>query len=125
MRLLLDSNALIWFIGHAPQLGGDALSAIAAGDNDVFVSAASLWEIEIKRASGKLRIEGDVAEKALEAAMHPLDITFTHARVAGRLPRIHGDPFDRMLIAQAQTEGLSIVTSDRIFARYAVSVLPA
>lgn len=125
MRLLLDSKVLILFIGHSSRLGRGALSAIAAGDNDVFVSAASLWEIEIKRASGKLRIDGDVEEKAFEAAMRPLDITFTHARVAGRLPRIHGDPFDRMLIAQAQTEGLSIVTSDRIFARYAVSVLPS
>jgi len=125
MRLLLDANALIWWAHDESRLGRDAGSAIADPANEVFVSASTIWEIEIKRATGKLKIDGDLADRVEEAGLRPLDVTFPHGVTAGRLPRIHGDPFDRMLIAQAQTKGLSIVTSDRIFARYAVSVLPA
>lgn len=125
MRLLLDANVLIWWATDNRRLGRDAAAAIADADNEVRVSAATIWEIEIKRASGKLRVDRDLAERAQDAGLKPLDVTFAHAVDAGRLPRVHGDPFDRMLIAQAVIEGLSIVTSDRIFARYPVSVLPA
>jgi PIN domain nuclease of toxin-antitoxin system len=90
----------------------------------VFVSAASLWEIEIKRALQKLRAPEGVQTLVDESGFEQLDITFAHAREAGRLPLLHGDPFDRMLIAQARLEGLTLATADERIERYDVAVLP-
>jgi PIN domain nuclease of toxin-antitoxin system len=89
----------------------------------VFVSAATIWEIEIKRALARLRAPEDVAELVEESGFEPLAITFEHAREAGRLPLLHGDPFDRMLIAQARVEGLTLASADQGIGRYEVSVL--
>jgi len=125
VRLLLDTSVLLWW-GHGDaRLGRDASTVIADGANLVVVSAATIWEIEIKRAAGKLSTAGDIARRVVEHGLEALPITFQHAERAGRLPRLHADPFDRMLVAQAQLEGLSIVTSDSRIAQYGVPVLPA
>jgi PIN domain nuclease of toxin-antitoxin system len=89
----------------------------------VFVSAATIWEIEIKRALGRLRTPGDLVQRVDEAGYERLAITFEHAREAGRLPPLHKDPFDRVLVAQARLEGLTLASGDESIRRYDVSVL--
>jgi PIN domain nuclease of toxin-antitoxin system len=89
----------------------------------VLVSSATIWEIEIKRARGRLRTPDDVVGMIDHAGFEPLPIDFEHAVRAGRLPRLHGDPFDRMLVAQAQVEGLMLATGDAMLGRYDVAVL--
>jgi PIN domain nuclease of toxin-antitoxin system len=87
------------------------------------VSAATIWEIEIKRARGRLRVPDDVVQSVDERGFERLAITFEHAREAGRLPPLHADPFDRMLIAQARLEGMTLATGDEAIWRYDVPVL--
>lgn len=124
MRLLLDTHVVLWALAKAGQLSERA-AAVILREDEVFVSAASLWEIEIKRALGKLDAPDDL-EVVIEASgFRSLPIAFRHATRAGALPRHHGDPFDRMLVAQAQLEGLTLVTSDAAIAAYQVAVLPA
>lgn len=89
----------------------------------MYVSAATVWEIEIKRALGRLRAPDDIAARVDDSGYERLTITFEHAAEAGRLPRHHGDPFDRMLVAQARLEGLTLVTADESIRRYDVPVL--
>jgi PIN domain nuclease of toxin-antitoxin system len=125
MRLLLDSAVLLWWAHGDARLGADAGAAIADGANSIVVSAVSIWEIEIKRAAGKVSTAADLARRVVEEGLEELPITFEHAEHAGRLPPIHADPFDRILVAQARLEGLSIVTSDSRIAQYAVPVLQA
>ena len=103
----------------------ETLGVVESAENDVFVSSVSIWELEIKRATGKLRAPDDLIERAEAAAFLPLVVTWEHGRAAGRLPLHHGDPFDRMLVAQAQLEGLTIVTNDPKIARYQVAILAA
>jgi PIN domain nuclease of toxin-antitoxin system len=91
----------------------------------VFVSAATIWEIEIKRALDRLKAPQDTATLVDDSGFERLAIDFEHAREAGRLPLLHGDPFDRMLIAQARLEGMTLVTADETIRRYAVPVLEA
>lgn len=125
MRLLLDTNAVIWFVAGSDRLATKARVAIEDASNEKHVSVASLWEIAIKRAARKLELGPDARLRIAGAGFQELDITGDHADHAGGLPRLHGDPFDRMLIAQAQIEGLTLVTSDAQLARYGVAVLPA
>jgi PIN domain nuclease of toxin-antitoxin system len=89
----------------------------------VYVSAVSIWEIEIKRAVRRLRAPDDIVERVDEAGYGRLPITFEHAVEAGRLPRLHSDPFDRMLVAQARVEGLTLMTADERIRHYDVGVL--
>lgn len=96
---------------------------IEHGADAVLVSAATVWEIEIKRALGRLEAPDDVAGLVDGSGFERLAVNFDHARDAGRLPPIHGDPFDRMLIAQARREGLTLATNDEEIARYEISVL--
>lgn len=125
MRLLLDSHALLWWLNDDTRLSLEARRAIADPESSVFVSAATVWEIAIKINAGKLRTPGPFDE-ALEASrFQTLPITARHALVAGQLPKVHGDPFDRMLIAQAQTESLTLVTRDRAIQEYGITFLPA
>jgi PIN domain nuclease of toxin-antitoxin system len=91
----------------------------------VWVSSATLWEIEIKRATGRLDASDRLLEKIVESGFDELAVTFAHATAAGRLPPHHGDPFDRMLVAQAQLEGLTIVSDDARIGSYQVAVMPA
>jgi PIN domain nuclease of toxin-antitoxin system len=125
MRLLLDSHALLWSLADPDELRADARSAIQAPANDVFVSAASVWEISIKRARGRLETSADLVLEIEAARFQPLPISHPHGVAAGSLPEHHSDPIDRMLIAQAQLEGLTIVTRDPRFEPYGVPILKA
>jgi PIN domain nuclease of toxin-antitoxin system len=109
-------------LGQPAALTLEARDAIEDGRNDVLVGAASTWEVTIKRATGKLDISGDLSSEIEKAAFMPLPITIAHSLVAGELPPHHRDPFDRMLIAQAQLDGLTVVTRDPRFAAYGISI---
>jgi PIN domain nuclease of toxin-antitoxin system len=124
VRLLLDTHVLLWWLADEP-LRDDAKRAIADQHNEVFVSAATAWEISIKAALGKLEAPDDLSEQLGANAFAPLGIAIPHALVAGGLPRHHDDPFDRMLIAQASLEQLVLVTRDARLARYDVEMLAA
>src|SRR4051794_19510618 len=116
MDLLLDTHAFIWWDASDPQLGGAARIAIASQRNRIFVSAASVWEISIKSAKGKLRFTGSPVEAILQNGFLPLAIESQEAEVAGRLDWGHADPFDRMLVAQAMTRGMTLIHADNIIA---------
>ena len=124
-RFLLDTHTFLWWLADDPRLGGDARSAIADNRNPVFVSAAMGWEITIKKALGKIEAPDNLDAVVEEEGFEHLPITFYHAEQAGVLPNHHKDPFDRMLVAQAQAEGLVIVTADHIIPQYGVRTLPA
>ena len=101
------------------------IAAVLARENHVFVSAASVWEIEIKRATGRLDAPDNIIEFIENSGFVELPITFRHGDLAARLPMHHRDIFDRMLVAQAQAEGLTLVTDDAIIARYDVPTMAA
>ena len=123
MRLLLDTHAFLWWLGDIERLG-DARDAIAEASSLVYVSAVSIWEISIKAALGKVDVgSADLVAEIGANDFLDLAVTPRHAQLAGGLPRHHDDPFDRMLVAQAQLEGLTCVTRDPAFAAYDVSVL--
>jgi len=124
LRLLLDTHVFLWWIEDVP-FERAALEAIANPDNDVLVSAASIWEAEVKVATGKLQLATDLIEELRINAFGDVAVSARHGVAAARLPRHHGDPFDRMLVAQAQLEGLTLVTRDPVFDRYSVAVLRA
>jgi PIN domain nuclease of toxin-antitoxin system len=123
VRLLIDTNIFLWWQWRDRRLPGRAKSAVEDRENDILVSAASIWEICIKRQIGKLEFDGSPVTACADAGFHLLDVTAVHAEAAGDLPRHHGDPFDRMLVAQARLEHLTIVTEDRHFVLYDVPVL--
>lgn len=125
MKLLLDSHALIWWVAESPRLDPSLVDRIEDEANDVLVSAVSVWEIEVKKARGKLDFPGHTALLTQAAGFTPLPITSTHAQVAAMLPPHHRDPFDRMLVAQAQSEDAVLVTSDDALRPYDVAILPA
>jgi PIN domain nuclease of toxin-antitoxin system len=124
LRLLADTHVLIWW-SSGKRLTEAAADAIRSPDNQVFVSAASVWEAEIKATLGKLRLEADLRRELEEHGFVAVEITVGHAMRAARLPLHHQDPFDRMLVAQAQLESLTLVTRDPRFRAYDVPVLPA
>ena len=122
MRLLLDTHVLLWWLADDRKLAKRAREIIANPDNDVHVSSASVWEAAIKMALGRLEIELDDLEAAVvRNGFRQLPVGFRHAITAGRLPSVHRDPFDRMLIAQASVEDLRVVSHDRVFERYGLS----
>lgn len=121
LRLLLDTHVLVWVA--KVRLRDDAREAIEEGAEAVYVSAATIWEIEIKRALDKLRVPEDIAGLVDKSGFKRLAISYEHAREAGRLPLLHGDPFDRMLVAQARLEGLTLATTDAKLKRYDVPIL--
>ncbi len=125
MRILLDTHAFLWWASGGGQLSDRARAIVEDPANDVAVSAASLWEISAKRAARRLRVPDDFRDRLADAAFEPLAITAEHAWAAGALPLHHRDPFDRMLVAQAQLEGFTIVTRDPKVAAYQVAVLAA
>ena len=124
MRLLIDTHALLWALGAPARLPIRVRDALRTPSNTVYVSAASVWEIAIKAALGKVNADIDeVADAAADVGFEGLSITIAHAQRVRRLPDHHRDPFDRMLIAQAVEEGLTVVTRDRAFAEYPVQVM--
>ena len=116
---------MLWAVGVPGRLRPAAREQVEDRANEVFVSAVCVWEAAIKRGLGKLEVRGDLLGEIDEAGFIPLAVTFDHGLAAGALPHHHADPFDRMLIAQAQLEGLTIVTRDRRFTAYDVALLPA
>lgn len=125
MRLLLDTHTLLWWLADDPRLTGTARAAIAEPANDAFVSAASAWEIAIKARLGKVSMPDDLGEQLAANSLGPLPVHVEHALAARHLPDHHRDPFDRLLVAQAQIEGLTLVTADQTIGRYDVPVLAA
>lgn len=125
MSLLLDTHALLWRTTDDPRLGRGAAALIEDPLVSVYVSAATIWEIEIKIAVGKLTLGLDLLDVLDASRFEVLPISGEHAALARRLPLLHRDPFDRMLIAQAQIERLRIVTTDPAISRYQVPVVDA
>jgi PIN domain nuclease of toxin-antitoxin system len=124
MSLLLDTHVVLWWLTDDPTLSGDIKTRLDH-DPDVYVSAATVWEVAIKQAAGKLTAPADLPERIRGSGFAELAINSEHAIAAGRLPPIHRDPFDRMLVAQAQCEDFTLVTRDPECQKYEVSVLPA
>lgn len=124
MKFLLDTSVLLWSVADRRKLNSRALRILSLAGSNLYLSSASVWEIAIKYAIGRLPLhvepEQFVSEVQRKTGMRPLDIDQRHAIEAGRLPRHHGDPFDRMLIAQARTEKMVLLTADRIFQSYEV-----
>lgn len=125
MRLLLDTHALLWWLDGDRRLSRRARTQLHDVDNVVLVSAVSAWEITTKARIGKLpgalEVAEDVAGAVASQGFTALDISILHAQRAGRLPGGHRDPFDRMLIAQAQLEDVPIVSNETVFDAYGVS----
>jgi PIN domain nuclease of toxin-antitoxin system len=121
-RLLLDTHVFLWWQAGDPRLGAGARETVSRA-RVVFVSAASAWETAIKTGLGRLRLPTSFEEGVESAGFSKLPITFAHAERVSTLPRHHADPFDRVLIAQAQHEGLTLVTHDGSFPKYPVSLL--
>jgi PIN domain nuclease of toxin-antitoxin system len=125
MRLLLDSHVIVWWALYPGRLRASTRSAITTPENEVVISAASVWELGLKIARQKLSLPDNYAATLLGDGLHELPVSIAHAQRAMSLPPLHGDPFDRLLIAQALTEGLLLVTSDQAIQRYDVPTLGA
>lgn len=125
MKVLLDSHAFLWWLAEDPKLSAGARQAVADPSSIVHISAATVWELSIKASLGKLDLDGaDLLEEIEENDFIELPMTARHSLAAATLPRHHDDPFDRMLIAQAKLEGLTIITRDPAFRTYGVPLLP-
>lgn len=123
MRLLLDTHVLIWW-DEGARMSTRAMDAIRAAEQ-VYVSAVTGWEIAIKSSLGRIETSREVARAVAESGFEELPVRLSHAEVLRALPWHHRDPFDRMLVAQARSEGLTFVTRDRTLKRYGVRLLPA
>lgn len=127
MRLLLDTAAFLWAVEDSPRLSSNARQAIADPANSLVFSAASAWEIAIKAWIGSLAIAGEpgafIREQVEAWRLEQLAISIEHAAATADLPMHHRDPFDRMLVAQAKVEGLTLVTNDPLVERYEVPIL--
>ncbi|MGY4396715.1 PIN domain nuclease of toxin-antitoxin system [Sphingomonas sp. UYAg733] len=121
MRLLLDTHVLLWWLGDIPRLGSKARALIEDTTNELMFSVASPWEMAIKVGQGRLRIDMESAITAFDSAgLIRLDITSGHLAALAGLERLHGDPFDRMIVVQAMVEGATIMTQDGAIPRYPV-----
>ncbi len=125
MNLLLDTHTLIWVFDGSSNLSEEAKNAIADGSNLVYVSAVTAWEIAIKKSIGKLKLKGNYLKGLKQYRFIPLDITTEHSLAVEFLPDHHKDPFDRLLIAQAQHENLTLVTRDTSITKYKVNTIAA
>jgi PIN domain nuclease of toxin-antitoxin system len=121
--LLLDTHVLLWWRGDYRRISARAREAIADPGQVLFFSAASIWEIAIKQAAGKLKMPPDVLDTFEQRGFTELQVSSRQGLIAGALPPHHGDPFDRMLVAQAQIEQLTLVTNDARIGAYDVPVL--
>lgn len=124
MRLLLDSHAFLWALSMPDRLRSVTRKAIADPSTEVWYSPVNLWELAITRAKGRLRFDDEALQEGIrEQRFAELPITSRHGLAAAALPRLHGDPFDRMLVAQAMLEGLTLVTHDWLVRRYPVALM--
>lgn len=124
-RLLLDTHTFLWWLSDDKKLGPSTKELISDPRNEVYVSAATAWEISIKKSTGKLQAPDGIDNVVEDEGFSRLSISFFHGEQAGALPAIHKDPFDRMLIAQAQAEGLEVVTVDETIPKYGIKVVNA
>ncbi|MDW4896779.1 MULTISPECIES: type II toxin-antitoxin system VapC family toxin [Streptomyces] len=122
MRLLLDTHVALWWLSDSDELS-DPVKELLDTEPSVHLSAVSAWEIAIKQSLGKLDGPDDLAERVRDSQFTALPITAGHGVRAGRLPALHRDPFDRILVAQAQIEGMTVVTRDKWIPQYDVPVL--
>jgi len=122
-RLLLDTHVLLWWLSDDKSLGKATRKLIADTHNEVFVSAATTWEISIKKNKGLLKAPDDMDRIVDDEGFSKLPVSLFHGEKAGDLPEIHSDPFDRMLIAQAQAEGLEIITADSEISKYGIRLV--
>lgn len=125
MKFLLDTHALLWWLDNNPTLSRKAKQVISLEKNIIYVSAVSAWEIAIKKSLGKLEAPDNLEEVIKINNFIPLPISFTHALDIGKLPNYHEDPFDRLLIAQAKYEKLTLITRDANIIKYDVAVIEA
>lgn len=127
MRFLLDTAVLLWSRAEEHKLNSRAKELLSSKSSELFLSAASVWEIAIKHALGTLKLHASPGEYIPEILsgmdIQAVNISLGHAIEAGKLPQHHGDPFDRMLIAQANTEQMVLLTADRIFEKYNVALV--
>jgi PIN domain nuclease of toxin-antitoxin system len=129
MKALLDTQVFLWMAADPEALSTDARDAIEAPGAELYLSAAAVWEISIKSALGKLTLPETVAtyvrDRLHRLELIPLPISLTHAIEVAGLPPHHRDPFDRMLVAQARSERMVLISADRQLAAYEVEILPA
>jgi PIN domain nuclease of toxin-antitoxin system len=123
VRLLLDTNTFLWWRAGSPRLPARVTDQINDPTNEIVVSVASLWEITIKRALGKLRFLEDFEQVMADEEFDLLSIAYAHLRVLGDLPQHHRDPFDRLIISQSLDERIPVATNDRAFAAYGVQII--
>jgi PIN domain nuclease of toxin-antitoxin system len=127
MRLLIDSHAIVWWMTDDPRLSPVARQMLGSSQHQRFLSLASLWELSLKVATGRLQgigsTIGNLHQAAAKQAIQMLPITYEHIVRVESLPLHHADPFDRLLVAQALEEGLTILTADRALSRYPIPVL--
>ena len=127
MRVLVDTHCWLWALARPEALNDESATLLSDGETEVVFSAASVWEIAIKSALGKLRVSTTDSDSLFDILEHQrvtrLPILHSHARHVASLPALHGDPFDRILIAQAQVESLPIMTADDQFLRYDLEVI--
>jgi PIN domain nuclease of toxin-antitoxin system len=125
MKLLLDTHCLLWALGRPRQLRPETRRRIERAETLVVVSVVSAWEIEIKRALGKLKAPDDLGRQLEQVRFEVLGVCLRHVEALRALPPLHRDPFDRMLVAQALTEGLTLVTQDEQLQAYGVPTISA
>jgi len=122
MKLLLDTRIILWWLDGNSKLSREAVKLISSPNNAIIVSAVSIWEMRIKEQLGKLDLPKNLLAILEQQRFEHLPVTFKDADEISRLPVIHSDPFDRMLIAQAITSKLTIVTHDKVFSKYPTQV---
>jgi PIN domain nuclease of toxin-antitoxin system len=127
MRFLLDTVVWLWSVGEVGRLNRAARDVLTAPEHDLYFSAASVWEVAIKTSIGKMDLKEPpgivIPRETQRQGLRPLQVSYSHALAVHDLPLLHGDPFDRMLVAQARCEGLTLITADREIKRYSVDVL--
>ncbi len=123
MRILLDTHTFLWMDSDRDRVLPSALEILDDRAHEVWFSTVSSWEISVKRAKGKLHFSGSPIAVAKRIGLPELAITAEHAELSAELPLHHRDPFDRMLVAQAQVEGLVLATRDTEMARYGIRIL--
>ncbi|MBF0137413.1 MAG: type II toxin-antitoxin system VapC family toxin [Magnetococcales bacterium] len=123
MKYLLDTHIFLWSLSNVSRLSSKVRDTIASPQHKVYVSVVSAWEIAIKKGLGKLSVPDNMEEEIYRCGFSTLSVTFDQTEVLAALPQHHRDPFDRMLIVQAMTDHLTLITADPMFKAYSVNLL--